>query len=467
MNRATGSEIRIDYTNVMGDQGSDHLLTETDLDAIEPRVMAGHDGIEQKRRTGVIGFHDLPESDISDVLELADRYGAGCESIVVLGIGGSALGTTAVATALLSPWHNLLSTADREGRPRLFVVDNIDSAEFGALLDILDPETTVFNVISKSGETAETNAQFLIAVNWMRTTLGDRWRDRVVVTTGPDPESSGRKLVDELGLASLPVPPNVGGRFSVLTPVGLFPLAVAGVDIKGLLAGAAVMRDRCVSRSFRDNPAYVLGTLLYLLDTKKGKHSAVLMPYSHALRDVSDWFRQLWAESLGKLDKTGTSVGQTPIKALGVTDQHSQLQLYIEGPNDKAIMFMAVDDGEPKLEIPPSLPIAEATGYLVGHTMSELMAAEKFGTEISLTKAGRPNLTISVPEVSPNFVGQVLFLFEAATAMAGELYGINAFDQPAVQQIKDATHAVMGHAGYTELKDDIERFEQSRKRYTV
>jgi glucose-6-phosphate isomerase len=459
--------VKIDFTNVMGGDDAAHLVSEAELSRIEARVTAGHEAIEDKRKSGMIGFHDLPEADISDVLALAEECAPGCEAVVVLGIGGSSLGTTAVATALLHPWHNVLPSDKRSGRPRLFVIDNIDSAEFATLLDMLHPETTLFNVISKSGETAETSTQFLIATEWLKKSIGDRWTERVIVTTGPDETASGQKLVQELGLRWLPVPPNVGGRFSVLTPVGLFPLAMVGVDVKGLLAGAAAMRDRCVVPTFRDNPAYTLGTLLYLLDTTKDKPMAVLMPYSQALRDVSDWFRQLWAESLGKIDKNGNHVGQTPIKALGVTDQHSQLQLYIEGPNDKAVMFLTVDDVGDTSPIPESLPVTDATGYLVGHTMKNLMDAEKFGTEVSLTQDGRPNLTISLPEINANTVGQVLMLFEAATAMAGELYEINAFNQPGVQRIKDVTHAVMGHPDYTDLKEKLEQFEQSRKRFTV
>ena len=463
--------LRIDYANVMSDgsampDAEQSLVSEAELDGLTDRVLDGHASLEKMRASGGIGFFDLPEADISDTLALVDRYRPDCDAVVVLGIGGSALGTIAVATGLLHPWHNLLS-ADRRGAPRLFVLDNIDPTEMAALLDMLEPARTVFNVISKSGETAETMSQFLVAADWLKKSLGERWTDRVVMTTGPDAGSSSQKLVRELGLAWLPVPENVGGRFSVLTPVGLFPLAMVGVDVRSVLDGAAAEREKCLVPNLRANPAYTLAALLYLLDTAKRKPIVVLMPYGQALRDMADWFRQLWAESLGKENRHGQKVGQTPVKARGVTDQHSQFQLYLDGPNDKVIMFIGIDRVAHDIDIPASLPETEGTGYLIGHTMTELLDAERVGTEMSLRNGYRPNLTISLPEVNAHTVGQLLFLFETATAMAGELYELNAFDQPVVQQIKDATYAIMGHPDYTDLKSKLEQSTRPNDRFTV
>ena len=467
-----GGIVRIDYANVMSDgstlpDAEQNLVSERELDALAARVLDGHKNLEKMRADGEIGFFDLPEADISETLALVDRFRPGCDAVVVLGIGGSALGTISVATALLHPWHNMLSAEERSGAPRLFVLDNIDPAEMAALLDMLDPERTVFNVISKSGETAETMSQFLVAADWLKKSLGERWTDRVVMTTGPAAGSSSQKLVRELGLTWLPVPENVGGRFSVLTPVGLFPLAMVGVDVRSVLDGATAEREKCLVPNLRANPAYTLAALMYLLDTEKGKHTAVLMPYSQPLRDVADWFRQLWAESLGKENRRGKKVGQTPVKARGVTDQHSQLQLYLDGPSDKVVLFIAVDHAARDIDIPESLPETEGSGYLIGHTMTELLDAERAATEVSLRNGCRPNLTISLPEINAHTVGQLLFLFETATAMAGELYELNAFDQPAVQQIKDATHAIMGHPDYTDLKSKLDKSARPNDRFTV
>jgi len=464
--------LRIDYANVMSDgsalpDAEQNLVSERELDGLANRVLDGHRNLEKMRANGEIGFFDLPDANISETLALADRRRANCDAVVVLGIGGSALGTIAVATALLHPWHNLLSADERGGAPRLFVLDNIDPTEMAALLDMLEPARTVFNAISKSGETAETMSQFLVAADWLKQSLGNRWTDRVVMTTGPAAGSSGQKLVRELGLTWLPIPENVGGRFSVLTPVGLFPLAMVGVDVKSLLDGAAAVREKCLVPELRDNPAYTLAALLYLLDTEKGKHTAVLMPYSQPLRDVADWFRQLWAESLGKENRHGQKIGQTPVKARGVTDQHSQLQLYLDGPNDKVTLFIGVDRTARDIDIPDSLPETEGTGYLIGHTMADLLDAERAATEVSLRNGCRPNLTISLPEVNAHTVGQLLFLFETATAMAGELYELNAFDQPAVERIKDGTHAIMGHPDYTDLRAKLEESNQAHDRFTV
>ncbi len=472
MTMATQDTLQIDFANVMSDgndhpEAAEHLVSEAELDALAGRVLKGHRALEAKRDSGDVGFYDLPDADISETLALVNKRRAECDAVVVLGIGGSALGTIAVATAALHPWHNLLSADQRGGAPQLFVLDNIDPDEMTALFDMLDPARTVFNVITKSGETAETMAQFLIIADRLKATLGDRWAERVVVTTGPEPAISTQQIIREIGLDWLPVPKNVGGRFSVMTPVGLFPLAMAGVNVEALLAGAKAIREQCLVPELRANPAYTFAALLYLLDTAKGKPIAVLMPYSQTLRDVADWFRQLWAESLGKKNEHGRHVGQTPVKARGVTDQHSQLQLYLEGPNDKVILFVAVQRPGRDIDIPASLPETEGTRFLTCHTISELVAAERAGTELSLRRACRPNLTITVPEVNAHTVGQLLFFLETATVMAGELYELNAFDQPAVQQIKDTTRAIMGDPDYAELRDELDQCEQSRKRFSV
>ena len=346
-------------------------------------------------------------------------------------------------------------------------MDNIDPDWIGETLDHLDPKETLVNVISKSGGTAETAAQYLVVRDWLERGVGDSFRDHLVITTDAE-KGTLRTICNEEKIASLVVPDGVGGRFSVLTPVGLFPLALAGVDIERLVEGAGAMAQTCLTPGLMENPAYLHGGLLHRLDRSKQKSIHVLMPYAQTLRDLADWFRQLWAESLGKrVDREGNvvHVGPTPVNALGATDQHSQLQLYAEGPFDKAITFLQVESFRRDVPIPDAYPDVEGFAYLGGRTLGELLEAERKGTTVALTEAGRPNSTLSFPHVDEHTVGQFLMLMEVQTAFAGELYNIDAFDQPGVEASKVAAYALLGRPGYEERHREIQAFlERTTKR---
>jgi glucose-6-phosphate isomerase len=191
--------------------------------------------------------------------------------------------------------------------------------------------------------------------------------------------------------------------------------------------------------------------LLYLLATRRQRSIQVLMPYADGLLQLADWYRQLWAESLGKrVDRRGRKVetGQTPVTSLGATDQHSQVQLYMEGPQDKVVTFLEVERLRKEVAIPKAHADLASLGYLGGRSLGELLAAEKRGTEIALTAAGRPNFTYRLPTINEHVLGQLIYLFEFQTAIAGELYGINAFDQPGVEAGKVAAFALMGRKGF-------------------
>ncbi len=266
-----------------------------------------------------------------------------------------------------------------------------------------------------------------------------------------------REICDADGIATLPVPEGVGGRFSVLSPVGLFSAAMCGIDIDALLDGAAEMDTRCSEPDAARNPAAILAWILVEL-AGKGKSNHVLMPYANALEPLADWFRQLWAESLGKrvdLDSKEVFTGPTPIKALGATDQHSQIQLYREGPNDKVIGFVEIEAFERDLEIPGGIE-SEALRYLPGATLGQLLAAEKRATEYALVESARPNFTITLPRLDACHVGQFIQLWEITTAMAGRLLNIDAYDQPAVETGKVATFGLMGRSGYEQWKTKVD-----------
>lgn len=449
-------ELKVDVARAKSTAvGVEHGITPAELAGIESRVNTAHETLAQERRDGVYGFYDLYKDTktLEDVLATAEAFGARqYDTIVVLGIGGSALGTTALVTALKPPFYNALTKAARKRFPRIFVVDNIDPATFKQVMRVCPPQKTLYNVISKSGSTAETMCQLMIVIEALEKKVGaSNMKDHVVVTTNPRgaAESLLHPVADQFGLKEFSVPLNVGGRFSVFSPVGLFPAAMIGIDVRALFEGCEAMDLRC-SQPGLDNPAYLRAAVHYLADTVKGKTMSVMMPYSDALRDVADWYRQLWAESLGKrYDLEGNEVfaGQTPIKSLGATDQHSQVQLYREGPNDKIITVIEVKNFGVTLWIPATLSTISELEYLRGSSMNKLMAAELRGTMDALKVSQRPVCLISLPRVNENTVAQLLYMLEVETAMAGRLYNVNTFDQPGVEEGKKIARRLMGGEG--------------------
>lgn len=430
--------------------GERHGATPDELRELAAHVRRQHKVLREDRREGRIGFYDLyKDTRTFDLVEktAAKFLARGYENLVVLGIGGSALGITALTTAIKRPYYNLMDAAGRKGMPRLFVMDNVDPDTFDAMLALCPPEKTLFNVISKSGETAETVAQLLIVVKRIEETLGaGAMKRHVVVTAGAknddDRANALRFAQKEYQLTAFDIPKNVGGRYSVFTPVGMFPAAMLGMDLNAFRDGCGAMDRHCSKADMNANPAYLRAALHYLAATKKGKSISVMMPYSDRLRDVADWYRQLWAESLGKnrdLEGRKVEVGQTPIKSLGVTDQHSQLQLYLDGPNDKLLTILDVNDFDSQVAIPNLFRRVKAIGHLRKSSLKALFAAECAATRETLVQAQRPTIRVTVPRVNEHSVAQLLYMLEVETAMAGRLFGVNAFDQPAVEAIKDRT----------------------------
>lgn len=461
------SEILIDYTNTLAAAvGEAHGLREEELGEIAAKTPGLHEELEKRRAAGEMGFFDLPYQNITKLIRLADLFRQDCENVVVLGIGGSALGPRALAQALLPPYHGLIPLKNREHMPRLLVADNIDPDNFLGLLNVVALPRTRFVVVSKSGGTAETMSQFLIVRELLLRKLGEEgYRSRMVAVTDAD-KGYLRAIVDRDGLEWLPIPENVGGRFSVFTPVGLFPAALCGIDIISLLQGAGKMDRRTREPELFNNPAYLLAALAYLADTRRRKNILVAMPYSSALLDLAEWFQQLWAESLGKArhrDGSPAHVGSTPVRALGATDQHSQVQLYMEGPPDKLIMFLAVKEFERQAEIPPAFEDIEGVGYLGGHSLAELIHAEQTGTETALARAGRPSLRLELPALNSEVMGQLMYLFMVATVFAGALYDVNPLDQPGVELGKRYAFALMGRKGFEKEAEELRAWGKERK----
>ena len=466
------SRIKIDYKNVTSAViGSKDGITPKQLRSLERKIKPLISQINKQRKAGKTPFRDLPyNKQISRrVNALVKTLRSKCDCLVVLGIGGSALGNIALDTAL-RPF--LPNPKDKQSKkPELFVLDNVDPDQFSSLLDYLKPKLkrTVFNVISKSGRTSETAAQFMIIRKMLTDALGKAGYQKQAIATTDANEGTLRTIAENDKLKTLEVPDGVGGRFSVLSAVGLFSAAMCGINISRLLAGARDMDERVSRKDFSRNPAAINAAINYHYYTH-GKPISVMMPYSYALKDLADWYRQLWAESLGKrfdLKKREVRIGPTPVKALGTTDQHSQVQLYREGPNDKLFTFLQVSNFGKDPTIGPAPDCAPELGFLAGKNLGELLNNEKKATEYALLESKRPCLTVLFDRVNAYTVGQFIYLYEVTTSLTGALFNINPYDQPAVELGKEATFALMGKEGYEKFARKISSKTGIDEKYLV
>lgn len=465
-------KLRLNFNNMMEAFVGEKGIQEEEIAAIAAEIEDAEKAMVAKRANGGMDWRDLPYNQdqvVEDILEYAAWAKEEFDAFVVLGIGGSALGPIALQQALNHPYYNELSKEKRGGWPKFYVADNVDPERLVYLFQTIDPARTLFNVTSKSGGTSETMSQFMIIKSMLEEQLGKEEAAKHIVCTTDAEKGNLRPICDQEGYKSFVIPAGVGGRFSELTPVGLLPAAMTGIDIKELLAGAAFMDEQCKEEDTYRNIGHMYGILSYLA-MKQGKNIQVMMPYADSLKYMADWFAQLWAESLGKkYNNDGQEVfaGQTPVKALGVTDQHSQVQLYAEGPFDKMIVFLGVDQYREEIVIPKIYGEIPSLGFLGGASHSQLIQTEQMATEYALLKAGKMNMTLTVPQVNAFTMGELLYLFEVATAFAGELLQINAFDQPGVEGGKNATYAMFGRPGYEDVKKELESRPEADARFII
>jgi glucose-6-phosphate isomerase len=422
--------------------------------------------VRRRRGDGEYGFYKLVDqgSTVAQIKTFAEGVGQAYDHVLILGIGGSALGTKALMNALRPPAWNELDDEARDFFPRLTILENVDPTSVSAALQRIDPRRVLVNVISKSGGTAETMAQYLVVRRWLEDALGSAADRHLVFTTDPA-RGALREIASRERIATLDVPPDVGGRFSVLSPVGLLPAALVGIDVDALLAGATRAVERAESDQLSQNPAALYAALHWSADVTLGARVHVLMPYTDRLREFAEWYRQLWAESLGKaVDRKGRTVhlGPTPVGAVGATDQHSQVQLFMEGPFDKVITFVEVENLGEDVPIPPvnssngsEAALPSDLSYLPGRSLGQLLRAEYEATSAALAQRGRMSCSLRFPDLSPETIGEAIMFFQLATGYAGAWYGIDPFDQPGVELGKRLTYAAMGRPGF-EAADEVE-----------
>jgi glucose-6-phosphate isomerase len=476
------ADIRFDFNNMFSfSVGKEHGVQDSDMQEMSKSIREAEEHlvkvITDSRNRVKLGLEwtQLPLQDkkvIKSIQALGDEIAGRYDNVISLGIGGSYLGLKAAQDALCAPYYNEFSGL-RKGGPRIyFEGNNLDPDTLTVLLENLNPRKTFVIVISKSGETTETKAAFMVVEEWLKENVGKNYGRQIFVITDPDSGSLRRRIFeeqakDEASFRSLPLLKGVGGRYSELN-MGLLHLAITGVDIQEMLDGARAMAKKCGHEDIFKNPACLYAAAHFILYRKYAKPLAILMPFSETLKSTADWYVQLLAESLGKKyarkvevsgigkeewdrdPKNIVNVGRTPISSRGTNDLHSIQQNNIEGENNKVITFIRVEKFKSDLKIPGKNDI------LAGKRYSELIKLAQEATEWALVHEGRPNCTIIMPEVTPFYWGGLLYFFELATAFEGEFLNVNAFDQPGVEGYKNYLYFKLNKQGMpTEISQAI------------
>jgi glucose-6-phosphate isomerase len=454
--------IQFDHRNLLAPMvGDEHGITEQELREAEPAAAEALLQFQQSSEEGLYGFPHLPFQNalLKSVQSFAADLEGTYDTVCVVGIGGSALGTWALDCGMRGP-----HPVQAKGTVRLVILDNVDPDFIYGALESMNPKKTIVVGIAKSGSTAETMGTFLIVQEWLRSKLGKKSNQRIAIVTS---EGRGdlKVMATKEKYTTFHLPENVGGRFSVLSAVGVVPAVLAGINMKKVFKGAATATHASWQQNLEENLALRAAMMHYLIWTRKRKTIQVAFPYSNRLWGTAFWFRQLWAESLGKAkNRAGdlVHVGQTPVAALGTTDQHSQVQLYMEGPNDKVFTFWAVKKFADSVAVPKVRTGLDSFDYLSGQTLNKLIDAERRSTEAALTENRRPNCTFTLDRVDEEHIGAFLQTMEFETAFMGELLNINAFDQEGVELGKKFTFGLMGRGGFEDFRTRFDEYEKRR-----
>jgi len=440
--------LRYDFLNMMRNRVGAEGAAPEEVQALSGRLEIARRALRERKASGSLGFFDVPKRrpSLDTMRALLRKLDKEVDTLVVVGIGGSLLGTQAVHAAL-----DGIEPTSRGARALklVFAGDATDPRAVRDILDGVDWKRAAINVISKSGDTIEPMSVFVLLRERLVKAVGRAKAAKRTIATTDASKGTLREIADLEGYATLPVPSDVGGRFSVFTEVGAFPLLAAGINVEELWKGAAAEDAAFWKTSPIRNVPMLFAGLQWLL-YRRGKTVSVLMPYAKRLQLVGQWYRQLWAESLGKkTDRHRNRVytGPTPVAAIGPADQHSQIQLYNEGPPDKTVTFIEIDDFGVDVRLPEPWPDVEGVSYFAGHTLKEIAHIERQATAEALTENRRPNGTLLMPDLSGKSLGGLLQALMAATAVAGELWDVDAFDQPGVEAGKQNMYRLMGRKG--------------------
>lgn len=456
------SDITLDFNNMMADRVGPGGIQVSEIDELIPGLRQIYQGHTDLRRLGQLPFRDLPyqEEQVELILKVARKIREQFESVLLLGTGGSSLGAAFLLQAL---------RPEGDRSPRIEICEDLHPHTWKLMTERLSEKKTFLVVVSKSGKTIETLAAFLFFRKWMIEKVGEEtYKKSVLFITDPQ-KGPLRRIAESEKIETLSVPPGVGGRYSILSTVGLIPTACVGIEIREIMAGARRMDQRCQREDVWMNPAEMSAALHYLLDLKRRKKMRVIMPYDDRLRAYTDWFAQLWAESLGKrfsLKGEEVRAGSTPVKAQGSIDQHSQLQLYLEGSQDKTVTLIAVEQPAVDYRIPQAYENIPEFSLLVNKGTQQLLTIQRRSTEAALSQVGCPNMTIELKSVNPYTIGQLLYLAEVETIFAGTLYNINPFDQPGVELIKNYIRGFLGEPEYRKYRQVVEGNKKD-SRYTI
>lgn len=459
-----GREVRVDLNGVMASSiGAAAGLDPQALAGLEERLVEAVGWLEGQRTEGLLPFLDVAARGeaLAGTRRWADELRPGTDSLVVLAGGGAGRGVSALGAALAGHPRQ-----GHEGAVGLVVLDNVDPEEMLRVLDRVDLERTVFHIVSRSGASVESMAQFLVVRERLLEAFGAIECGRRLLVTTDSEEGVLRQLVNDEGLHATDFPAGLTERFSVLCPELLLGAELMGIPTDELLAGAASMQRRCLRSNPETNPAAMLAGSLYLLDILHGGVVNIMMPYSTRLGGFADWWRHLWAESLGKrVEEEGSEValGPTPVCASGASDHYSQLQLYLDGPADKVLTFVRVLDQESPLEISSACADLDEVAPLSGRTMGEVLDAEQLAAELALARRGRPSLRIDLPAVTPFAMGELFTLMEMSVVVLARLHGVDAFSQPAAEGVAHRVCALLGGAGAAAAQEELETWRGRRE----
>ena len=447
--------LSLDFTNCLAEAiGATHGLTKSEVETLVAKFPKHHESIDEMRKNGESAFFDLPYQDLGDLKAALKKHHGKWNDLVVVATGGSALAARTLVDAVSHGSYNLLEAKGRKGAPRIHILDNADPVAATQLLDVLDLKKTLFQVVSRGGLTAETDALFLWLADILRKKVGKAaLSSQVILVTdrekGPLAEIAKLEKIDVLQN-----PANLSGRYGILGAAGLFAAGMAGADIAALLAGAGDMDKRCRHGDPYKNPAYMHSLTHYLLTRKRRKTMHVTFAFSNRLHAIGLWYNHLCSVSLGKmLNRKGKAVhvGPSPVAGRGSFDLHGQQQLFAEGPFDKVVTFIVAKSHGATVTVPQLYPKIETLAWLKDVPFDGILEKSYVGCEHHLTAAGRPNMTVTVDAVDEAHIGGLIYMLQLSTAMSAELYGIDPFDAPGVEQGKQAIYAQFGRPGFEDL----------------